>query len=398
MKIVMVCEFFNETLGFQENLLLKYFSKQGHEVSIITSTYRDVFDYYHGKHDRALPRSRETIEGGGTVIRLPFRYNFLNKLKAYRGFADELESEAPDFIFVHDISPNFPEMVQYLRSHPDARMIMDYHADYSNSGKNWLSLKILHGVFRNYFLKQARPYLEKIYPIVPAGFTFLNEVYGVPMEEMDLLPLGADTDLAKGVRTENPSADIRRKHNIGPDDFVIITGGKLERRKKVELLLQAVEMTGRKNIHVLIAGKFPPDDQEYETFLHAEAQKLGSQAHFVGWLNGRDMFRHMSASNMAVFPASQSVLWLQSIACGLPLVVGDTGGQDISYVNLYDNLMMLKGDEISAKGIYEKIQMLVDNPSLLKSMSEGALKTSDEMLDWNRIADTALTYAPKIDA
>lgn len=44
MKILMLCEFYNEIWN-QENLLVKYYRKHGHEVTVITSTYESVFDY-----------------------------------------------------------------------------------------------------------------------------------------------------------------------------------------------------------------------------------------------------------------------------------------------------------------------------------------------------------------
>ena len=49
MKILMLCEFYNETLEYQENLLVKYYRKHGYEVTLITSTYESVFDYYNTK-------------------------------------------------------------------------------------------------------------------------------------------------------------------------------------------------------------------------------------------------------------------------------------------------------------------------------------------------------------
>lgn len=392
MKIVMVCEFFDKDLAFQENLLLKYYRKMGHEVTIITSTYLNVFDYYSGKHDKAAPASVEHHDGG-KIIRLRFRYNLLNKLKSYAGFARTLADEAPDFIFVHDITPDFPPMVAYVKAHPDVKMIMDYHADYSNSGKNWLSLRILHGVMRGYFLKRARPHLEKILPIVPTGFTFLNEVYGVPMSEMDLLPLGADTDLVATVQATNPRPAIRAQYGIAEDAIVIITGGKMERYKKVEVLIEAVQRTGRKDVHILAAGTFPPNDPDYERDIRGRAEALGSQFRFVGWLDAPAMFAHMAAADMAVFPASQSVLWLQAIASGLPLVVGDTGGQNPDYVNLHSNIIVLTGDDISGEGFGKVIADLAAHPDKRHAMADGARKSSAAMLDWNAIAAKTLSYA-----
>jgi 1,2-diacylglycerol 3-alpha-glucosyltransferase len=42
MKVVMLCEFYNEALDFQENLLVKYYGKHGHEVTVLTSTFESA--------------------------------------------------------------------------------------------------------------------------------------------------------------------------------------------------------------------------------------------------------------------------------------------------------------------------------------------------------------------
>lgn len=391
LKILMVCEFFNPELGFQENLLLKYFRKMGHEVTIVTSTYLSVFDYYAGRHDKRAPASTQS-HLGAKIIRLPFRYNLINKLKSYRDFAQTIAAESPDLIFVHDVTPDFPAMARYVKSRPHVRMIMDCHADHSNSGKSWLSLKLLHGVVRRYFLDAARPHLSKIFPIVPASFTFLNEVYGVPMAEMELLPLGADLDLIHAVQAENPRAAIRKRYGIKETDFVIVTGGKLERRKKLEFLAKAVCDSGYKDVHVLAAGTFPPDDSGYRAIVEEAAGSSLSQIHFAGWLGAEDMFRHMAAADIAIFPASQSVLWLQALASGLPLLVGDTGGQDVSYVNLHDNIIIMKAKDISAQTILSHIQSLYADRPRLKVMGEGAKATAREMLDWNTLAQKTLRF------
>src|SRR3546814_16055781 len=79
-----------------------------------------------------------------------------------------------------------PELVRYKRRHPSCRMIMDIHMDYSNSGKSFVALRILHGAIRRFFLDWARPHLDRIYPVVPVRFPFMREIYGVPDSEMEL--------------------------------------------------------------------------------------------------------------------------------------------------------------------------------------------------------------------
>lgn len=390
MKIVMICEFYNETLEFQENLLVKYYRKHGHEVTVITSTFESVFDYYNGRYDRTRP-GRTYLDHGATIVKLPYRYNLLNRLRAYTRIDDLLRQAQPDLIFVHDIMPNLPEAVSYLRLHPECRMILDYHADYSNSGKNWLSLRILHGVLRKWFLDRARPRLSRIFPIVPAGTTFLHEVYGVPLSEMEVLPLGADMDLVRRLKLDSTRTALRQNLGILDGEIVIFTGGKLTPYRQTEVLLRAVPFLRQFPLKIVVVGDSGEEARDYKEFLLGLAQGLDNVM-WAGWLGKLDVYRYMRMADLAVFPASQSIMWQQAIASGLPLVVGDTGSQDISYLNLRDNIVILPRDEIRPERLAEVITELLIEPGRLAQMARGAAAVADEQLDWDMLIERTLRF------
>jgi 1,2-diacylglycerol 3-alpha-glucosyltransferase len=386
----MLCDFFNESLEYQENLLVKYYLKHGHAVTVIASTFESVFDYYADRHDAQQP-ARTYVHGEARIIKLRYRYNILNRLRAYTSIYPVLEEECPDLIFVHDIMLNFPEAVKYVKQHPQCRMIMDYHADYSNSGRNWLSLRVLHGTIRKWFLDRARPHLSRIFPIVPAGAKFLHEVYAVPHAEMELLPLGADTDLASDVRAKGEGRALRAALGVPPGHIVIFTGGKLAPAKRTELLIDAVLSLPDPDVHLFVVGDSGENDAAYKEMLLQRAQGHAN-IHFTGWLGRVDIYRYLDMADLAVFPASQSILWQQAISMGLPLVAGDVGDQDISYLNLEGNIVVLPRERIRSDELAANIGRIIRDPELLRRMSEGAMKVTDEMLDWNRLIHKTLRF------
>ena len=390
MKIIMLCDFYNEMLEYQENLLVKYYAKHGHEVTVITSTFESVFDYYADRHDNSVP-ARTYRHGGATLIRLRYRYNFLNRLRAFTRIDRILDEEAPDLIFVHDIMLNMPECVRYVQGHPACRMIMDYHADYSNSGKNALSLKVLHGVIRKWFLDRARPHLKKVFPIVPASATFLHEIYKVPHSEMELLPLGADTDLAREIKGQQEGRALRQSFNISEEDFVIFSGGKLAPAKKTELLIDAVARLPDRRIHVVVVGDASEENEAYKKGLMKLAQGR-INIRFTGWLDRIDIYRYLDMADLAVFPASQSILWQQAIAMGLPLIVGNTGHQDISYLNLHHNIIILDKTEIRADQLANAIESVIGDPKRMHEMSAGAARVADVYLNWDNLIMKTLQF------
>lgn len=392
MKIVMLCEFFNEELEYQENLLAKYYVKHNHDVVIITSTVDSVFDYYNDKHDKSIS-SREYYSDGAKIVKLQYKWiRFKSRLRKYIDITPILEREKPDLIYIHDIMLNILEAVSYKKRHDNCKMIMDYHADYSNSAKSWLSLNILHKLIRKQlYFNPSRKYLSMIFPIVPASFTFLKEVYGVRDSEMELLPLGADTDLGNATREKNCGLIVREKHNIAHDDFVIFTGGKLNEAKKTHLLIKAFTNINLSKLHLIIVGKAGEMDKDYEILL----KKLSINnvnIHFTGWLKNKQVYEYLDASDLAVFPASQSILWQQAISMRLPLIVGDTGNQSISYLNEFNNIVILENDEINESVILDKILMILNNRNMYNSMKLGAEKIANKWLNWDSLILKTLRF------
>ena len=395
MKIVMLCDFYAESLEYQENLLVRYYRKHGHEVVVIASTFDSVFDYYNDLHDKNKPR-RTYEDQGATIIKLPYRFNIINRLRAYVKIDDILEREAPDLIYVHDIMLNFPECVRYVKRNPACKMIMDYHADYTNSGKNAISRTILHGVVRKWVLDRARPYLSGIFPIVPGGAVFLHEIYKVPYDLMEILPLGADVDLASKVKASNARRRLRTAYGLRESDFVIFTGGKLDHLKCTEALIDAVLPLDATNVHLFVVGDASDSHLEYRAMLHARAAGA-SNIRFTGWLSPTHVYEHLDMSDIAVFPASQSILWQQAICMGLPLLIGDrikvaNGKQDVSYLNLESNMLILDDTKPMVQELSIHIRRLISDLELRSRMAAGAALVTARVLDWNVLIERTLRF------
>ena len=391
MKIVMLCDYYDEKCQYQENLFAKYYAKHGHDVTVLASTFDNAFDYISDRYDSAAP-AREYRDGHVKVLKLPYSLNLLNRLRKFGAVDEILERERPDLIFSHDIHLNLAEAARYKRRYPECRIIMDYHADYSNSAKNWLSLTVLHRGIRRAFLRRYRRAIDRIFPVVPASADFLHEVYGVPYGEMELLPLAADTDLARATLQEKRGEAIRRSLGIPTDATVVFTGGKLSPVKRTHLLLEAVRSLARENLHVLVVGDTGEAHADYRRLL----LDLGSRdprVHFIGWVDGDKVYRYMDASDFAVFPASQSVLWQQAISMGLPIIVGRTGVQDPQYMNLYGNVIILDEADIRSTVIAARIAELADDAERVAELRAAAFRVAEELLNYHRQVPRTLGVA-----
>ena len=386
----MLCELYIENLEYQENLLVKYYRKYGHEVTVITSTYDNVFDYYNDKHDNSTP-AKSYEDYGAKIIKLPFKFNILGKIKRYTDITKIVEDFQPDLLYVHDIMPNMFEMLAYKKRNPHVKMIMDYHCDYSNSANNWLSLNVLHKIIRKYrYMDPIKKHISRFYPIVPGSTKFLNEVYGIPLDDMEVLPLGADVDLVAEIKQNNKRKELRENLNIPQDHKVIFSGGKFTPAKKTDLLLEAFLEINRPDLHLIIVGDADEKNLLYKNKL-VDLSSNNPNIHWVGWQNNRGVYEHLVASDLAVFPASQSIVWQQALAAHLPLIVGDVGEQSLHYLNEFKAIIELEKNEITVENIKNAILETITDENLAEGKLRAA-KTSAKYLDWDHLINKTLSH------
>ena len=383
----MLCDFFGIGQQYQENYFSKYYQKLGHQVIIIASTFENINDYYLNNYDKKRLKSEQVIENI-KLIRLPYFINFANKIRRYKGVYKILCEEKPDFIFVHNIHFNLNDAVSYKIKNKNCKIILDFHGDYSNSAKKWISLNIMHKLIWKPYLMHFKKYLNKIYGIVPEGIKFIHEVYGVDYSEIDLLPLGCDYDLANEIRENSSKIELKKKYNILLEDFVIITGGKLNPEKKTDILIDAMKLINKKNLHLIIFGAADKQNVDYEKEL--KNKSTGYNVHFTGWINSKSILELMNISDVAVFPASQSVMWQQAIGMHLPLIVGDSGLQDASYLNQNNNVIVLNKQRINVDSIRSVLLDLIRFPNKIKNMRDGAKKTAEQLLNYEIIVKKTL--------
>lgn len=394
--ILMICDFLNESLAYQENLLAKYYEKQGHRVVVVTSTTEDVFEFIRNESDPRRP-AKVTNSGALRVYRQPYSWNFLHRIRKFAGVDAILARERPDVILVHDIQFNFDAVRRYKREHPQTRVVMDYHADYSNSGRNMASRLILHRLLRRPVLRRALPLLDAIYPVTPASQVFLREVYGVPEARMTLLPLGCDMDASRAVLASDARQRLRAHYGVPADAVVFFTGGKLTPRKQVARLIGAFMTLQHGGSWLFIGGDAAPEDRQ-----HLEQLKAQAAGHphivFTGWLEQNELLEHLHMADVAVYPASQSVVWQQSIGMGKPLIIGEPlavagGDQDVTYLNRHDNVLLAPDAAGDASRLAAALAALAADERRRAAMTEGALRTARELLDWDEIARETLGQA-----
>ncbi len=396
MKIVILGDAFVENADYQINNFIKYYIKKGHEVTIICSTILSIFDYYSNNYNKSIKESTKS-KGKLKIIRKKYSLNILYKIRRFNNVLDILQEEKPELIFVEDIHFNLNDAVQYKRINGTCKIIMNFHTDFSNSAKNWLSYIILHkgirGIYLNYYLKD----INRIFPVVGKSKYFLKKMYGIPNNKMEILPLGVDSDLVNEILNSDMRDKVRNLYNIPKSSLVIFTGGKMSSVKQTDVLLKAVNELNNPEIYLFIAGKIDESNSQYhDEFI--KLVELNKNIIQLGWISTKDIYNIMSACDVAVFPASQSVLWQYSIGMGLVLIAGkyvklNNGKiweQDIEYLNLNSNIFILPDMCNKLNLIKDYLNILKDDVLLLERMKKGSLLTTEQFLNFNLISEKSI--------
>lgn len=140
--------------------------------------------------------------------------------------------------------------------------------------------------------------------------------------------------LAPGVDTERfragcGGADVRRRLGIGTDEPVIVCTARMVRRKGQDRLIEA--LPGVPGARLVLVGD-GPDRARLERL----AAPLGDRVLFTGsvpweqmpaYTDFGDVFAMPCRTRLAgLEPEALGIVFLEAAACGLPVVVGDSGG------------------------------------------------------------------------
>jgi hypothetical protein len=352
MKITHVClgSFFVDNYSYQENMLPKYHKILGYDVSIIASLQN--FDK-NGKASFLECGSSYINEYGIPVTRLDYRKGIQKinrKLKIYSDVYSCLEKEHPDILFIHGCQFwDMRTVLRYVKANKNVKVFIDNHCDYSNSATNFLSKEILHKILWRYLVQKIEPYTKKFYGVLPARVDFLVDLYKLPKEKVELLVMGADDEAVHAALNETSKKSIRAKYNIKGNDFLIMTGGKIDSAKKQTLLLmEAVKKINDPQIRLIVFGSITE-------YLKDELSSLcdGDKVIYIGWIQSQDSYKYFAAADLVVFPGRHSVFWEQVAGLGVPMIVKYWDGT--THVDLGGNVKLLYKDSI------DEIKQIIEN-------------------------------------
>ncbi len=203
------------------------------------------------------------------------------------------------------------------------------------------------------------------------------EAHGLSDDQLHWVPHAIDNDRfadPDGTKQEE-AATWRRDLGIPPDAPTLVFAGKLSRKKAPGLLLRAVEQLHAAEVHLVVAGSGPLED---------ELRRAASETvHFLGFQNQSRMPVVYRLGDVFVMPSrGPGETWglaiNEAMACGRAVVASTKVGGAPDLIEDGENGFLFESDDVS--DLTSSLQRLVDDPDLRARMGEASARRID---DWS---------------
>jgi glycosyltransferase involved in cell wall biosynthesis len=200
--------------------------------------------------------------------------------------------------------------------------------------------------------------------------------FGFPARKMRTIHNGVS--LSEFVPSESNGVQMRAKLRLRSDEFILVCAARLSKQKGIDILLQAVARVVRDGLccKCVIVGDGPLREQ-----LGEQAREMGLSGHvfFEGFRE--DVRPYLQAGSAFVLASHQEGLplsILEAMACGLPCIVTDVGGNAEAITHQLNGLVVPPG---SVDAIASAISYLATHPHERAQMSRAARATASEAFD-----------------
>ncbi len=177
---------------------------------------------------------------------------------------------------------------------------------------------------RSYLTRQTKRSCRtarRIVAISESGRRDIHELFGVPLERIDVVPPGVDATFR--LINEAEVEAFRRRERLPKRFFLHV--GTLQPRKNIPLLIEAFAQMPRQDVGlVLVGGEGWSFDQIYR---RVEEMDLRDRIRFAGYVPDLDLPLWYNAAAALVFPSVYEGFGMpvsQAMACGTPVIAAKT--------------------------------------------------------------------------
>lgn len=312
---ILFCNFEYPPLGGGGGVATGLFAEElakRHDVTVLTSG--------------ALGLPADSVENGVRVVRVPVplraskSVGSLPSLLSYIPMAIRegrrlIRQRCFDVINTHFVLPTGP-VGDALARYAGIPNVLSVHGGDLYDPSKWLSPHhhLILRVWIRALLKRADCVVGQ------SSNTICNiATYYTDQVEAERIPLG--------IKRPPVQSANRADFGLAEDEVLLITVGRLVARKEIHQLVQMMDSLRDRRARLLVVGSGPQEPQLREM---VNSRGLEKHVRFMGHVSEADKFRLLHVSDLYVSSSQHEgfgIVFLEAMACGLPVVCYDHGGQ-----------------------------------------------------------------------
>lgn len=244
---------------------------------------------------------------------------------------------------------------------------------------HWLILDLEHNIFRRHRYK-------KIVAISEMVKRNIVENYRVLPDDIEVIYNGVDTERFSPYNKVKYSDEIRQKHGITDNDFVVLFVGSGFERKGVRFLIEAVESISVP-VTVMIVGKGSEKRLKGERKIKKFPLPNGERVRVRGYFHNKqniifcgpqkEIHKYYAVADVFVFPSIYEPfgnVHLEALASGLPVITTKQSGAS-EIIEGGRQGFVIENPEDTEK-MAEKIKLLM-NPEIRRDMGVEARRLAE---------------------
>lgn len=210
---------------------------------------------------------------------------------------------------------------------------------------------------------------------------------GVAPERITIINPGVDIDrFQPGL----PCEDLKASIDLTPGQKLILSVGRLSRRKGFDMVIRSLPELLKKGMDVRYVLIGVGEDWDDLVDLACQ-QKVSDRVHMLGHVSPDDLPRWYNACDVFAMPNREingdtegfGMVFVEAAACGKPSIAGYSGGTGAAVV---DGVTGLRVDGAIVNEVGRALSKLLGDPDLLQEMGAAAHQRAVEQFSWASVA------------
>jgi len=321
-----------------------------------------------------------SVEEGVTVCRLPVLFEVRRHIWM-EGLKGVLKRLNPDVVHMHDIVSSTAVRVARYKKKLGYRLVYDCHYAYVVFYLKNFPRSIFLDFFKSFFITEIIKNGDAFVAVTDETKMLMNKELGIEKSRIDVIYLGADSDLFKFDVEKREKT--RRRLGINGGDVVFIYAGKVIPQKKPHLMLEASAQLVRENPRVkcLIVGNADGDYKEKIEEIVRE-NGISSNVLFHDAVPNKELVNYYCAADVGVWPAEISMTMIEATSVGLPIIVT----KSLLTLHRISNKNGLAYEEGDIGDLRKCMRRLSEDEELRKEMGKRGRELVEKELNWDVIA------------